>query len=48
MVLERPSPGDAVWRCQACGKNYQPAEIDINNPVCRDLTCRGPLRTARL
>lgn len=49
MVLEDHSrPGDRVWQCQDYGKNYQPAEIDINAPFCREPTCRGPLRPARL
>ena len=48
MVMERPKPGDMVWICRFCGKPYQPAEIDFNNPTCRDLTCRGPLTRDRL
>ena len=47
MVLDKPQPGDIVWRCPACNKSYQPAEIDVRDPVCRDITCRSPLRQGR-
>ena len=48
MVLDKPRPGDAVWLCSACGKTYHPAEIDIHDPICRDLACRSKLQPSRL
>ena len=47
MVLERPEPGETVWRCRNCGKVYKTEEIDASAPTCRDLACHGPLEQTR-
>lgn len=48
MVLERPEPGEIVWRCTTCNKIYRTEEVDHNSPTCRDIVCRAPLERTRL